>query len=685
MKTISILFLNTIVALAAFAGPLISGEKINVGTKDGQGPLATHGIMSLPVGAAHVYGGERADLFLATTKFGSMPGLWLYRYVETKSDGTPVFGDTKKIETPFNKPYPPSGYITQSSDGVIIGVWLQGKEVVVTTFNLSSMAFVESHRIGIQGLPRNPGSIGLAENEDGTWQVYFGVGDGTPYSTFKGSSRSPDYYPYKGNGIWHGGMPYSALWTAQFSADGTEQVGETTRVSQKDRDVRFSMRRIAPIPLSEGRGPRVFTGSAMGQLHYYEQTNNVWNQRLVAVNSEGISQRHPTIYPTPIVYPNSEPKRTDLLVGGEGGIYFYRFEYIFKGFPQMISTSSTLEMDLIGPILTEPVPALEADAKLYGGTLPVPNIVDWNGDGALDIVTGNSEGLVLFIENTGTNESPAFLPGIPLFAGDEKIHVQPGYRLDIQGPGEARWGYTCPTVVDWNEDGLLDILMSDSTARHTVFMNIGKKKKPKLSTGRPLYYEGLDMYGTWRVKPGVAKMNGRMAYVALDDEDQFHLYWKVDNYNVDDGGKLRLQSGEAIGANFLQGGGSGRLKINLVDWDKDGKTDLLVGTPRHGSVPHPETGLPQSLGLPGSAVLLLSNVGTDNEPVFTKPKLLTFKDKPVFFGQHACGPAVAPFRSDELADLIVSEEEGRFIYFKRENIEFKALSEIDPTDIPKRK
>ena len=176
-----------------------------------------------------------------------------------------------------------------------------------------------------------------------------------------------------------------------------------------------------------------------------------------------------------------------------------------------------------------------------------------------------------------------------MFAGDEKIHVQPGYRLDIQGPGEARWGYTCPTVVDWNGDGKLDILMSDSTARHTVFMNAGSNREPKLAPGRPLYYEGLDMYGTWRVQPGIAKMNGRMAYVALDDEDQFHLYWKVDDYNVVDGGKLRLENGDAIGANFLQGGGSGRLKIILFDWDQDGAMDLIVGTPRHGSVPYPET------------------------------------------------------------------------------------------------
>jgi hypothetical protein len=33
--------------------------------------------------------------------------------------------------------------------------------------------------------------------------------------------------------------------------------------------------------------------------------------------------------------------------------------------------------------------------------------------------------------------------------------------------------------------------------------------------------------------------------------------------------------------------------------------DLLIGAPRHASVPEPEMGLPRSLGLPGGAVLFL--------------------------------------------------------------------------------
>jgi hypothetical protein len=146
----------------------------------------------------------------------------------------------------------------------------------------------------------------------------------------------------------------------------------------------------------------------------------------------------------------------------------------------------------------------------------------------------------------------------------------------------------------------------------------------------------------------------------------------VDDYNVTSGGKLRLENGDPIGANFLKSGGTGRLKLNLVDWDADGAHDLLVGTPRHGSVPHPETGLPQSLGLRGSAVLVLRNTASDAEPRFTWPQLVAFRGTPIFLGQHACGPAMASFSADKPADLVVGTEDGRLMFYRRADLALKA-------------
>ncbi len=223
-------------------------------------------------------------------------------------------------------------------------------------------------------------------------------------------------------------------------------------------------------------------------------------------------------------------------------------------------------------------------------------------------------------------------------------------------------------MADWNEDGLPDLLMSDITAQHTVYMNRGTRERPRLAQGQPIYHDGLPLHGTWRVKPAVGRLGKRMAYVTLDDDDEFHLYWRVDDFNVTSGGKLRLEDGAPINANFLESGGTGRLKLSFGDWNGDGLPDLLVGTPRHGSVPTPDRGLPQSLGLPGSSVLVLLNNGATGEPRFQWPKLVTFNDEPIFLGQHACGPTPAPFDEDAPADLAVGTEDGRLLFYAREDL-----------------
>ncbi len=224
-------------------------------------------------------------------------------------------------------------------------------------------------------------------------------------------------------------------------------------------------------------------------------------------------------------------------------------------------------------------------------------------------------------------------------------------------------------MTDWNGDGVPDIVSSDATARHVVFLNLGTKTAPRLDVARPLFCEGLELHGTWRVRPAAARWGGRTAYVALDDDDQFHVYWRIDDFNVRDGGKLRLEDGAAIGANFLAAGGTGRTKFTLTDWDGDGVTDLLVGTPRHGSVPVPAKGLPQSKGLPGSAVLWLRNTGTDAAPRFAWPLLLQVNGKPIYFGQHECSVAVTTLGgTDGRMNLLVGDEEGRVHFFRHAEI-----------------
>jgi len=639
---------------------LESGKRIPVGGEDRRGPLATYGVVSQPLGTAVLSHGVESDLFVRTTKFGQMTGLFLYPFSERTESGVPVFKKGIRIEYPFEGGFPPPGEILQIDNGDVHGFWLVENAIVHTEFNTDVKSFEEKGRLTIEGLPRPARNLTLYRKDDGNWSVVFEVSDGSSYRPPGPGSRDPEYNPYDGRGIWRGDLTYAGLYGAEMKSDFSALTGPATLVSSSTREVLDTFFHLASGPLTEDSPVRVVGGSRMGEISTYVlregDTGSLEKKRFI-VGRDGNALRHPTILPAPVLYRNPQSGCFDLLAGGEGGIYYYPFT------GQIAEAGS--------PIFLDPVPALQEDADLYAGSLPVPNLVDWDGDGDLDIVSGNSEGLVLFLENIGSNDTPSFSNGVPLEAGGERIHVQPGYRLDIQGPFESRWGYTCPTVADWNGDGLPDILMSDSTARHQVYLNIGTPTEPRLAMGRPLYLDGLDLHGMWRVKPGVGEMGRRMAYVALDDDDEFHLYWRVDDYHVEEGGKLRLEDGSPIGANFLSAGGTGRVKINLVDWDLDGELDLLLGTPKHGSVPDPIKGLPQSLGLPGAAVLFLKNVGTGESPRFKFPVILRFGEENLFIGHHACGPTAASFKKGTGPDLVVGNEDGRFLFYSREDLSWE--------------
>ena len=285
---------------------------------------------------------------------------------------------------------------------------------------------------------------------------------------------------------------------------------------------------------------------------------------------------------------------------------------------------------------------------------------------------------MLFFKNRGSNCEPRFDNGIARKANHQEIHEQPGY-YGIQGPYETRWGYTCPTVSDWNQDGLPDLLLSGATARHDVFLNTGTRNEPRLSARHPLYFDDLELHGTWRVKPGVAEIEGRMAYIMQDDDDTLHLYWRIDNHNVEDGGKLTLASngrpitGYMVGEEYWPGL-RGCAKIDISDWDGDGLLDLIVGTVKRGAFPEPESGLPWSRIQQGKCslqVLWLRNVGTNTQPQYEYPRQFQFRGKDITLGSHSNAP-VACSLGDTTGgpNLVIGTESGRFYYYEHDDLTF---------------
>lgn len=632
------------------------GQFLPVGTPEGIGPLALPTIHSHPRGYAYVYGSEGPDLFVQGTGAPGT-GLYLFPWVGRSEDGVPIFDQPRRVSGAFTD----KGTIFQTADGVVHGLWLDGGTLLHSIYQPGSNSFSEVSRVSLLGLPRSPSSLAVRMREDGTIELVFEVGDGVSLQPGDAGMWDKEYRPYDGAGIWRGGEPYSSLYAASLSTLFEDTVASGRRVSATEREVFLGMSGVTWGTLDTIGPGGVFTGSRLGNLYYYpvlDPSTLSLDHQLRLVDQEGITLRHPTVSATPIGYPNPSTGLTDLIVGGEGALYFYRFtgSYAADG----------------SPIFEDPTPVLQQNADLYGGSLVVPSVVDWDGDGLLDIVSGNSEGRVLFFKNIGTNASPAFLPGVPLTAGGQEIHIQAGYKGSVQGLGEARWGYAAPTVIDWTGDGLPDIVMGDITGSYTLFVNTGTPTEPRLEAPVPIYNQGMPLHGHWRVQPGVARLGDRMIMMIVDGDGHIRMYEQLDQYNVKDAGKVRMEDGSFISVSQLHSGHTGRAKLHLADWDRDGKIDLIIGTFRQSSIPNGETGFP----IPvedgrASMVLFLKNVGTHTEPVFQHPVPFLHRGRVLYpGGGHAVAAAVTDLGGGEGPNLLTGNQAGRFTLYLNANLSF---------------
>jgi len=161
------------------------------------------------------------------------------------------------------------------------------------------------------------------------------------------------------------------------------------------------------------------------------------------------------------------------------------------------------------------------------------SVADWDGDGLRDIVANSIWGKVVWYRNVGSKGQPELAAAVPVTVAwpTGQAVPKPAWAWWTPEPGTlaTQWR-TTPVAVDWDRDGLCDLVILD----HEGYLCLWKR----------------------------AEQAGKL--VVLPPERIF-----VQRQGADLN-RLRLSSKEA--------GGSGRRKLCVLDWDGDGDLDVLLNS-----------------------------------------------------------------------------------------------------------
>ena len=320
------------------------------------------------------------------------------------------------------------------------------------------------------------------------------------------------------------------------------------------------------------------------------------------------------------------------------------------------------------PLFRKPAYFQQEAEDVKFGALATPVAFDWDDDGDEDLLTGNSAGYIGLIENLGIqgeNETPTWAAPVYLTAAGEVIRYQAGKNGSVQGPCEAKWGYTTFSVADWDHDGRPDIVLNSILGRIMWHRNIGAMKAPALDRARPVTVpwplkppkpewtwwnpEPEHLVTQWRTTPAVTDWNGDGLndLVMLDHEGYLALYLRERNRSG-----LRLMPGKRVlmnQDNFPQrfnaktAGKSGRRKLCVVDWDRDGRLDIIANAKSAEWF--------RQLDPKDSGRYVLKRIGPlgDRE-----------------LAGHTTSPTTVDFDGDGKRELLLGAEDGRFYYLPAE-------------------